>query len=173
MGHRIERDKRITSHLGLVARAFGADGIILEDIGGSYVEKTVKKVVDRFGGKFFVKVGEPSLKVVQDWKNKGGEIVHLTFYGLALPEVIGKIRASPKDKLVVVGASKVPREIYDLATYNVSVTNQPHSEIAALAVFLDHLFEGREFKKRFQNAELEIIPSKDGKKVRHSKEKDL
>ena len=29
LGHRIERDKRITSHLGLTARAFGADEIIL------------------------------------------------------------------------------------------------------------------------------------------------
>ena len=29
LGHRRERDKRITSHLGLTARAFGADEVIL------------------------------------------------------------------------------------------------------------------------------------------------
>ena len=29
LGHRRERDKRITSHLGLTARAFGADQIVL------------------------------------------------------------------------------------------------------------------------------------------------
>ena len=29
LGHRIDRDKRITSHLGLTARALGADGIVL------------------------------------------------------------------------------------------------------------------------------------------------
>ena len=29
LGHRRERDKRITSHLGLTARAFGADEIYL------------------------------------------------------------------------------------------------------------------------------------------------
>ena len=29
LGHRRERDKRITSHLGLTARAFGANEVIL------------------------------------------------------------------------------------------------------------------------------------------------
>ena len=29
LGHRRERDKRITSHLGLTARAFGADNFVL------------------------------------------------------------------------------------------------------------------------------------------------
>ena len=29
LGHRRERDKRITSHLGLTARAFGADEVFL------------------------------------------------------------------------------------------------------------------------------------------------
>ena len=29
LGHRVDRDKRMTSHLGLTARAFGADEVIL------------------------------------------------------------------------------------------------------------------------------------------------
>ena len=29
LGHRRDRDKRITSHLGLTARAFGADEVVL------------------------------------------------------------------------------------------------------------------------------------------------
>ena len=29
LGHRVDRDKRMTSHLGLTARAFGANRVIL------------------------------------------------------------------------------------------------------------------------------------------------
>jgi len=36
------------------------------------------------------------------------------------------------------------------ANYNVAVTNQPHSEIAALSVFLDHLQRGQELKADFE-----------------------
>ncbi|NIS35916.1 MAG: tRNA (cytidine(56)-2'-O)-methyltransferase, partial [Actinobacteria bacterium] len=38
--------------------------------------------------------------------------------------------------LVVVGAAKVSFDVYEAADWNVAVTNQPHSEVAALAVFL-------------------------------------
>jgi tRNA (cytidine56-2'-O)-methyltransferase len=52
--------------------------------------------------------------------------------------------------MVVVGAEKVPPDLYRLADYNVAVTNQPHSEIAALSVFLDHLQRGQELKADFE-----------------------
>jgi len=32
IGHRISRDKRITTHVALVARAFGADKILIEEV---------------------------------------------------------------------------------------------------------------------------------------------
>ena len=51
---------------------------------------------------------------------------------------------APLYLLVVVGAEKVPWDVYEQAEYNVGVTNQPHSEVASLAVFLDRLFEGEE-----------------------------
>jgi tRNA (cytidine56-2'-O)-methyltransferase len=86
-------------------------------------------------------------------------------YGIGVEEVIGRIRASGSDKLVVVGASKVPGELYSLADYNVSITNQPHSEVAALAVFLDRLFEGRELSFKFDGARISITSSPDTKKV--------
>lgn len=172
MGHRYERDKRITTHLGLVARAFGADGIIIGDIADREVERTIKEVIEKFGGEFAIEMGKNSLKVLKDWKDAGGEVVHLTFYGLPLPSIIDEIRASPHKKLVVVGASKVPREVYNLATYNVSITTQPHSEIAALAIFLDYLYQGAEFTKNFKDAQIEIVPSKDGKIVRQVEHKE-
>ena len=37
--------------------------------------------------------------------------------------------------MIVVGAEKVPREIYELADYNVAVGSQPHSEVSAWAYY--------------------------------------
>ncbi|MDD3564451.1 MAG: tRNA (cytidine(56)-2'-O)-methyltransferase, partial [Methanothrix sp.] len=54
LGHRPERDKRITTHVGLVARAFGAEEMILA---GRY-EKLVSGLEDvahRWGGDFRVR----------------------------------------------------------------------------------------------------------------------
>ena len=65
----------------------------------------------------------------------------------------------------MVGASKVPGEAFELATWNVSVTNQPISEVSALAVFLDRYFEGKQFSINFQNAKMKIVPSTRGKEI--------
>jgi tRNA (cytidine56-2'-O)-methyltransferase len=46
----------------------------------------------------------------------------------------------------------------------VAVGSQPHSEVAALAVFLDRLFEGRELSREFEGG-LKIIPSPRGKHI--------
>jgi len=101
---------------------------------------------------------------LREWK---GKIVHLTMYGIHIDEAIPKIRevAKKEDILIVVGAEKVPREVYEIAHYNVAVGNQPHSEVAALAVFLDRLLEGKGLKKEFKNAKVKIIPQEKGKKV--------
>jgi tRNA (cytidine56-2'-O)-methyltransferase len=170
MGHRFERDKRITTHIGLVARAFGADGLIISDISDSQVQAKILDVKERFGGNFYIEMGQKWTKVLKEWKNTGGEIVHLTAYGMPLPNVIDEIRNNQNDKLIVIGASKVPHEVYELATYNVAITNQPHSEVAALAIFLDHLFHSEEFKKKFEHAKVEIIPSKNAKLMRNVEE---
>jgi tRNA (cytidine56-2'-O)-methyltransferase len=63
-----------------------------------------------------------------------------------------------------VGAEKVPVEMYDLADWNVAVGGQPHSEVAALAVFLDRLFQGEELELEFDGG-LKIVPSSRGKQV--------
>ncbi len=81
----------------------------------------------------------------------------------ALPAVKEDLKAG-KDLLVVVGAEKVPREVYEIADYNVGVGNQPHSEVAALAVFLDRLLDGEGLRRDFENAKLRIIPQERGGK---------
>lgn len=172
LGHRIPRDLRVTTHVCLTARAFGADGLILADVVDTALEKTILDVCERFGGNFWIRMGEPWRHVVKEWKSKGGEIVHLTAYGIPLPEAMGTIRASPNPKLVVVGAEKVPGEVFEAAIWNVAVTNQPISEVSALALFLDRYFEGKQFSLEFENAKLRIIPSAHGKKVVNLSERD-
>ena len=52
LGHRIDRDKRITSHLGLTARAFGASSIVLAGDKDPSAFETWQSVTNRFGGNF-------------------------------------------------------------------------------------------------------------------------
>ena len=158
-GHRIPRDSRITTHVVLTARAFGADAVYV-DTEDPELEDTVRGVIRRFGGPFELKTGVNWKKLLRDWK---GTKVHLTMYGEHIDDALPKI---PKDDvLIVVGAEKVPRDFYDMADFNVAVGNQPHSEVAALAVFLDRLLDGKGLRKGFEGAEIEIIPNPKGKTV--------
>lgn len=163
--HRAVRDKRVTTHLMLAARAFGAKGVYVEGQFDENLVKVVNEVNSRWGGDFRITPVKNYVSLIKEWKDRGGEVIHLTMYGLPLNEVIEEIRASPKRKLVIVGGEKVPSVVYELADWNVSVTNQPHSEISALAVFLHELFEGRELNLEFKNAKYKIIPSPRGKRV--------
>ena len=47
IGHRPERDKRITTHIGLVARAFSAERLII-DTKDTELENTIAGVVSRY-----------------------------------------------------------------------------------------------------------------------------
>ena len=58
LGHRPARDKRVTTHVALTARAFGADAVLVStrDAG---LERTLQALVARFGGAFEVRTGVP------------------------------------------------------------------------------------------------------------------
>lgn len=159
LGHRIGRDKRITTHVALVARAFGADTIIINEK-DNQIEENIRSICSRFGGKFNIKSGVNEKKVIKGWD---GIIVHLTMYGMNLDESI-KIIDKNRDLLIIIGAEKVPPYIYEHADYNVSVGNQPHSEVAALAIFLDR-YTGCSWIDKTFKGKVEIIPRNKGKKV--------
>lgn len=162
LGHRPLRDKRITTHVCLVARAFGADKLLLNARDDALV-RTVRGVVQRFGGAFAVEVDERSHRaIIEGWKRAGGMVAHLTMYGEPHAEVVPRLRAA-RDLLVVVGAEKVPGDLYGLADANVAVGNQPHSEVAALAVLLHALRP--EALETPQQGTLRIKPSARGKAV--------
>jgi tRNA (cytidine56-2'-O)-methyltransferase len=173
MGHRFFRDSRVTTHVCLTARALGADGVIIADREDKTVEATIKEVGTRFGGHFTIESGKPWRETIRDWKEEGGKVVHLTAYGLKLPDVIQEIGEAAGDMLVVVGSEKMPGEVFKLADWNVSVTNQPMSEIAALAVFLDWHLKHSAFDKTFPNAQAQVVPTRHGKRVQHVGETGL
>jgi len=159
LGHRPVRDRRVTTHVALAARAFGADRVLVVTR-DPVLERTVRGVVAKFGGPFEIETGVPWRRVIDEWR---GTIVHLTMYGEPLDAALERIPRH-EDLLIVVGATKVPRHMFERATLNVSVGNQPHSEVAALAVFLDRFFGGRGLSRSFLGR-ISIVPAKRGKVV--------
>jgi tRNA (cytidine56-2'-O)-methyltransferase len=154
LGHRPLRDKRITTHVALVARAFGAEEVILNARDDELV-RNVRSVVKRFGGPFGVRVDARGHRaIVEEWRRRGAVIAHLTMYGEPYEAALPRLQVA-KDLLVVVGAEKVPGDLYGLADVNVAVGKQPHSEVAALAILLhalrpDALDAPREGEMRIQ-----------------------
>jgi tRNA (cytidine56-2'-O)-methyltransferase len=169
-GHRPQRDARLTTHVALTARALCASGFILSDAEDPSIEETVRKMTNRWGGTFRFEMGTPWKKAVHDWKANGGVVVHLTAYGenIQTSDVLKRIKSLNNNILVIVGSQKVPREFYssDVSDFNVSIGNQPHSECAALAVFLDRFFAGEELAKDFGEAKMRIVPRARGKEIK-------
>ena len=153
----------MTTHVGLTARALGADRVILPD-NASQSAETVQDITDRFGGPFEVELREDQRAIIRNWE---GTVVHLTMYGEEVQTVQDEIREAHVEEplLIVVGGEKVPFEVYDHADWNVGVTNQPHSEVAGLAVFLDRLFGGAELDREWEGGEQRVIPMETGKRV--------
>ncbi|MFC7325314.1 tRNA (cytidine(56)-2'-O)-methyltransferase [Halorubrum rutilum] len=170
-GHRPGRDDRMTTHVGLTARALGADRVVFPANAGQSAE-TVRDITDRFGGPFAVELRDDQKAIVRGFD---GVVVHLTMYGERVQDVEGEVREAVRDGedlLVVVGGEKVPWALYERADFNVGVTNQPHSEVAGLAVFLDRLFEGEELDREWVDADREVVPEPTGKTVIDAGESD-
>jgi tRNA (cytidine56-2'-O)-methyltransferase len=163
LGHRRARDPRLTTHVCLTARAFGADAVWVSERDRA-LEASVASAVARFGGPFEVRTGVPWRQAVRDF---AGVKVHLTMYGEGLDGRVAEVRraARGRDLMVIVGGPKVPGEVYGLADFNLAVGNQPHSEVAALALALDRLTRGAWARKRFKGALVAVRPSPRGKDV--------
>ena len=162
IGQRLVRDDRVTTHVALVSRAFGASKIYMTEVNPD-IKDTLKDINQTWGGDFEVEFVENHNDVLKSKKNSH-KIIHLTMYGENISKIESKIRKDD-DYLIIVGAEKVPRKIYENADYNIAIGNQPHSEISALAILLDRLQDGKQFKNKFKNPKREIIPSKSGKNV--------
>lgn len=164
LGHRAVRDKRVTTHLALVARAFGAAKILISGTRDKGLETSIQRVVHSWGGRFSLKFVLGWSQIIKEYKDKNFKVVHLTMYGLPVQDNIERIKRSGK-LVVIVGGEKVPSDVYQMADYNIAVTNQPHSEISALAVFLDRLLDGTELEKNFENAKQVVFPQAHNKQI--------
>ena len=163
IGQRVIRDDRVTTHVALVARAFGASKIFMNEVNPE-IKSTLDKINETWGGNFSIEFIDSWKPVLKRKKDSGFKIVHLTMYGENINEIQNHLK-NENDLMVVVGAEKVPREIYEYADYNVAIGSQPHSEISGLAVLLDRIQEGNQFNSIFSGGKRRILPAKKGKKV--------
>lgn len=167
LGHRLPRDERMSTHVCLVARAFGAKGAIYTGQHDQGLEDSVSRVAKQWGGDFSVSYEKGFRSTISRMKKQGFGVVHLTMYGMPVEGKTAGMRKYAK-LLIIVGGDQVPGEVYDLADWNVAVTGQPHSEVAALAILLDRLQEGKELSEDADAAfkgDVRIMPQERGKRV--------
>lgn len=170
IGQRLVRDDRVTTHVMLVARAFGASRIFMNEVNPE-IKETLEKINSTWGGDFSIEFIDSWKPILKNKKENGFKVVHLTMYGEKINEIQCELKKE-KDLVIVVGAEKVPREIYEYADYNVSIGSQPHSEVSGLAILLDRIQEGKQFDKEFLDANRKILPTKKGKNVVIYKKRD-
>ena len=97
LGHRIQRDKRISTHVALVSRAFGADRIFYSGQRDKGMEESVLRIVGNFGGDFSISHVNKISELV-----KGKTVVHLTMYGADFREYVDKIQIQTGINLCIV-----------------------------------------------------------------------
>ena len=162
LGHRPQRDKRLSTHLILCARALGAERAIYTGTEDPRLEEGIAKIVQEWGGEFSLEYASSHRSVIRNWK---GKIVHLTMYGVEAEEAAKEVKEVEEPVLVVVGGAKVPWDVYEEADWNVSVTTQPHSEVSALAIFM-YLIGGEDaLRHEFPGGRIKITPNPRGKDV--------
>ena len=154
IGHRPERDKRITTHVALTARAFGATRISFHRPDSRIVD-TVSDVGEKFGGDFEIRTLPNPKNFVKNWK---GTIIHLTMFGISIDEEIDKIKKMEGPLLFIVGAEKVPPWVFEFSDFNIAIGNQPHSEVAALAIALSKV-SNNSYNQKFEGGQLKVLPS--------------
>ena len=152
LGYRRGRDPRITTHLALVARALGSDGFLLAGDDDQEMFDNLNSVSERFGGELDTE-HVSGLGHLKKHVENGGVAVHLTMYGEPFRQAIPKIRRD-RPLIIVVGGAKVPGDVYKICQHNVAVGNQPHSEVAALALFMDAWFGESGSERSFNYAGL-------------------
>jgi len=159
LGHRTGRDDRVSTHVGLTARQWGADEIIYSGEKDDSMMESLEDIINRWGGEIDIGYEKDFHPVID---NFDGIKVHLTMYGEKINKKETEIKSNidEEDLLIIVGAEKVPRSVYKKVNYNISVGNQPHSEIAALAVFMDRIGN---IKQEFEGCEIRIRPSENKK----------
>tara|TARA_Y100000034_G_C6901087_1_gene416799 strand:+ start:1334 stop:1861 length:528 start_codon:yes stop_codon:yes gene_type:complete len=164
LSHRIERDKRLSTHIALTTRAFNCKKLYYSGQKDSSLESSITKINENFGSDFKIEHTKSPENLIKQKKKEDYLVIHLTVYGLPLQKNITKIR-NHKKILIIIGSELVPPIYYNLADYNISVTSQPLSELSALTILLHEYFQGAQLNTKFKNAKKRIMPQKKGKLV--------
>ena len=170
LGYRLGRDPRITTHLALVARALGANRFLFSGDDDERLAENIGSVNQRFGGDMVVEHVKSPMAWLRKFVGDGidgnppGIAVHLTMYGASYRSVTPTIRRD-RPLVVVVGGAKVPSEVFQISQYNLAVGNQPHSEVAALALFLDGWYGSGSAVRILDGGELCMYARNTGKDV--------
>lgn len=145
--------------LCLTARALGASEI-------TFIGKTNKKILNyinnlnkNWGGSFKVLFAK-SYKEVLKSSSKYVKVC-LTRYGTPLQNKIYSLKTY-KNMVLIIPPSSIKEPSKYSPDFNISVTSQPHSSSAALAVFLHEFYNGRELAMHFENAKYKLIPDNNG-----------
>jgi tRNA (cytidine56-2'-O)-methyltransferase len=159
IGHRPGRDPRLTTHLALTARAFGADRLFLHPPDPELADR-IHGIGVRWGGSFRV-IGSDNWKsTVREFE---GLKVHLTMYGRPMASALPRLRRA-SHVLLIVGGPKVPADLFLRSDLNVAVGHQPHSEVAAVAAIMAAIL-GVPGPAPWPGAQHIIVPRARGKKV--------
>ena len=87
-------------------------------------------------------------------------------FGLSIDTKVEDIITEGKDILFIVGAEKVPAWVFELSDYNIVIGNQPHSEVAALAIAMNKFYP-KSYNTEF-DGKLSVIPSATHREMKDS-----
>ena len=167
LGHRIHRDHRTTTHCALVARAFGSSEMYYCGNEDDSLQSSIEKVNESWGGDFSSSFVKSWKSFINKCKRENNFVILCTMYGKNIPDIESELRSilDNQDIVIIIGSEKIPPELINLSDINVAISNQPHSEVAALAILLDRLFQGKQLDLKFTNSKLNIIPQEKGKSI--------
>ena len=77
IGQRVVRDDRVTTHVALVARSFGAQKIYMNEVNPE-IKHTISDINKTWGGNFKIEIISEWKKIIKEKKNAAVKIVHLT-----------------------------------------------------------------------------------------------
>ena len=167
LGHRIHRDHRTTTHCALVARAFGSSEMYYCGNEDDSLQSSIEKVNESWGGDFSISFVKSWKSFINKCKRENNFVILCTMYGKNIPDIESELRSilNNQDIVIIIGSEKIPPELINLSDINVAISNQPHSEVAALAILLDRLFQGKQLHLKFTDSKLNIIPQEKGKSI--------
>ena len=167
LGHRIHRDHRTTTHCALVARAFGSSEMYYCGNEDDSLQSSIEKVNESWGGDFSISFVKSWKSFINKCKRENNFVILCTMYGKNIPDIERELRSilDNQDIVIIIGSEKIPPELINLSDINVAISNQPHSEVAALPILLHRLFQGKQLDLKFTNSKLNIIPQEKGKSI--------